>query len=162
LGEIEAYKRIGVSDRLAEIAKDGGTRLRWLADDVQGTPGGRWWRRCLGGLADEGYGFDELSECVLDIEFHGYRSFHWSALPVTLPSQWFGFSLVEQAIDRGAVIVLSRAVREWYVAVPRLGSYHKLARTRSPQTASLGRGNLELQGFSLVTEAIKQYRAWVG
>jgi hypothetical protein len=63
----------------------------------------------------------------------------WSALPVTLPSQWFGFRLAEQAIGRDAVIVLTRAAREWLVTVPKLASYRKLVRTRSPETASLGR-----------------------
>jgi len=112
-----------------------------------------------GSLREEGYSFDELSQCVLDVEFHGYHSVRWSALPVTLPSQWFGFCLVEQAMDRGAVIVLTRAAREWLVAVPGLASYRKLVPTNSAQTASLGRGNLGPQGFSLVTDAINQYEA---
>ncbi len=100
-------------------------------------------RRSTAGLADAGvlgpgtcffgdlYSFGELSHCVLNVEFHGYHSVRWSALPVTLPSQWFGFSLVEQAIDRGAVIVLTRAAREWRVAVPGLASYPRLARAKA-------------------------------
>jgi hypothetical protein len=154
-----AYRRIGVAGRLAEVAMDGGTSFRWLADDVCDTPAGQWWRRCLGALQKEGYSFGELSQCVLNVEFHGYHSVRWSALPVTLPSQWFGFSLVKQAIDRGAVIVLTRAAREWRVAVPDLALYPKLVLAKAAQTASLSSGNLGPEGFSLVTETIKRYRA---
>lgn len=154
-----AYRRIGMAERLAEVAKDGGTAFRWLGDDVRDTPAGRWWRRCLGALHKAGYSFGELSRCVLNVEFHGYHSVRWSALPVTLPSQWFGFSLVGQAIDRGATIVLTRAAREWQVAIPRLTSYRYLVRARSAQTASLGSGNLGPEGFSLVIKAIERHKA---
>jgi hypothetical protein len=68
---------------------------------------------------------------------------------------------VEQAIDRDAVIVLTRAAREWRVAVPKLASYAKLVPAKVAQTASLGSGNLGPRGFSLVTDAIKRYRALV-
>jgi hypothetical protein len=156
-GDAEAYRNLGVAQRLTEIGTDGGTRFRWLADDVAGTPGGRWWRRCLGGLRDDGYSFDELASCVMAVEFHGYHSERWSPLPVTLPSQWFGFRLVGQAMDRGAVIVVTRAVRQWLVAIPGLASYHGLVRTKSAQTASLGIGNLQQQGHTRVTEAIARH-----
>jgi hypothetical protein len=156
-GDAAAYQRIGVSGRLAEIAGEGGAPLRWLADDVRGTPGGTWWRTTLGALNKYGYG--ELARCVLDVEFHGYHSARWRALPVTLPSQWFGFSLVEQAITRDAVIVLTRAEREWKVAVPELAGYRRLVQAKSPRTSSLSPGNLGPEGFRLVTDAIDQHRA---
>jgi hypothetical protein len=65
---------------------------------------------------------------------------------------------VQQAIDRDAVIVMTRAAREWKVAVPKLASYHKLVLTKSALTASLGPGNLTPEGFSLVSKALAQYR----
>jgi hypothetical protein len=58
--DAETYQRLGAAERLAEIAMDGGACFRWLADDVQDSPGGRWWRRCLGGLREEGYSFDDF------------------------------------------------------------------------------------------------------
>jgi hypothetical protein len=158
-GDPAAYQRIGASGRLAEIARVDGAPLRWLADDVCGTPGGTWWRKTLGALNTVGYRFDELARCVLDVEFHGYHSARWRALPVTLPSQWFGFGLVEQAITRGAVIVLTRAEREWKVAVPGLAGYGRLVRVKSWQTSSLSPGNLGTKGFHLMTDAIDQHRA---
>jgi hypothetical protein len=154
-----AYQRIGASGRLAEIAGEGGAPLRWVADDVRGTPGGKWWRKTLGALNKAGYGFDELARCVLDVEFHGYHSARWHAFPVTLPSQRFGFGLVEQAITRDAVIVLTRAEREWKVAVPGLAGHGRLIRAKSWQTSSLSPGNLGPEGFRLVTDAIEQHRA---
>ena len=160
-GDSEAYRHLGAAERLTEIGTDGGTRFRWLADDVASTPGGQWWRRCLGGLRDDGYSFDELADCVMAVEFHGYHSARWSPPPVTLPSQWFGFRLVGQAMDRGAVIVVTRAARQWLVAVPGLAAYRGLVRTKSAQTASLGTGNLGQQEYTRVTETIERHRAGV-
>lgn len=54
----------------------------------------------------------DLANHLLAVEFHGYHSENWQALPVTLPSQLYTFSLVEGAMGRGAVIVVLRAWRE--------------------------------------------------
>jgi hypothetical protein len=72
--DAQAYRRLGAADRLAEVATDRGTRFGWLADDVRAPPAGRWWRRCLGGRCRDGYGFGELADCDLAVEFHRYRS----------------------------------------------------------------------------------------
>jgi hypothetical protein len=44
-GDAETYRRLGAAQRLSEIGSVGGTRFRWLADDVADTPGRQWWRR---------------------------------------------------------------------------------------------------------------------
>jgi len=153
--DYEAYQRVGAADRLAEVAKDGGGPFRWLADDVKDLPGGRWWRRCLSGLVKERLSFAELADLILAVEFHGYHTSKWAPLPITLPSQWFGFSLVKQAMDRGAVIVVTRAYREWRVAVPGLASYANLVRTIQVRAASIGPGNIEPERFKLVSAALR-------
>jgi len=77
---------------------------------------------CVRGVADElGCDASELADRVLAVEFHGYRSKKWPALPVTLPSQWYGFQLVREAIARKAFVVILRGERDWKVAVPELG-----------------------------------------
>jgi len=58
--------------------------------------------------------------------------------------------------------VLTRAAREWLVAVPELASCRKLVPANSAQAAALGRGNLGPQRFSPVTDAISQYKARIG
>jgi hypothetical protein len=155
-GDAEAYRRIGAVSRLAEIAKDGGAPLRWLEEDVKNTPGGEWWRRCLGGLVKEGFSYAELADRILNVEFHGYHSQKWAPLPVTLPSQWFGFSLVRQAMDRGAVIVLTRAYRHWRMAVPGLATkYDYFVRTNQARRALIGPGNTGEKEFKLISAALR-------
>jgi hypothetical protein len=43
-----------------------------------------------------------------------------------LESQEFGFSLVRQAMERNAVILVSRSIGHWYRAVPGLSTYSNL------------------------------------
>lgn len=61
--------------------------------------GARWWRaRAFAQLLRDGVSEETLANRVLVVEFHGYHSRSWTPLPVTLPSQWYGFSLVERAV----------------------------------------------------------------
>jgi hypothetical protein len=74
--------------------------------------------------------------------------------PCDPPITVVGFPLVGRAIDRGPVIVVTRAFRQWRVAVPGPDSYSILVLTNQVQTASLGRGNLTPDGFSRITKAL--------
>ena len=93
---------------------------------------GEWWRRCVRQLVLAGQPLEHLARSVLSVEFHGYHSPSFAPIPITLPSQWFGFSLVEQAIARGATVVMTRGRREWEVAVPELMSYTPRRRPEAP------------------------------
>lgn len=157
-GDHEAYQRVGAADRLAEIVKEGGAPIRWLDEDVADTPGGRYWRRCLSGHVKDGLGFAELAVRILNVEFHGYHSEKWAPLPVTLPSQCFGFWLVKQAMDRGAVIVVTRAYREWRMAVPGLESYTNRVLTNQVRRALIGPGNIPAEQLGLVSAALRGER----
>lgn len=91
---------------------------------------------------------------MLAIEFHGYFSRRFDLLPVTLPSQEFGFSLVSRAIERDAVIVITRGARWWRVAVPLLVDYPKVVLLRSWQTAAISPGNCSAEGWALLVRAL--------
>jgi hypothetical protein len=133
----------GLADRAVESAgAPGGQPFFWLADDLQDTPGGRWWRRCLSGVL-EVCPAGVLASQVLAVEFHGYHSRNWQALPVTLLSQQFGFGLVQDAVGRGAVIVVLRAWREWQVAVPALSCYAGVVQVSSHRRALVSQGNVK-------------------
>jgi hypothetical protein len=97
--------------------------------------------------------FDDLALRVLSVEFHGYHSQDWAALPVTLPSQWFSFRLVEQAVERGATIVVLRGRRDWQVAVPSLRGYRNAFATKSVQASAISPRNLGQEGFDAVRRA---------
>jgi hypothetical protein len=92
---------------------------------------------------------------VLSVEFHGYHAASWRPIPVTLPSQRFGFWLVENAMERGATIVRARGEKVWEVAIPRLHGYRRLVPTRSQRSAYVSRGNLGVDGFQKVLRALE-------
>jgi hypothetical protein len=50
------------------------------------SPGGRYWRRALRAVLDE-VDCEVVASRFAMIEFHGYHSKKWTALPITLPSQ---------------------------------------------------------------------------
>jgi hypothetical protein len=84
--------------------------------------------------------FEDLSRRVLSVSFHGYHSQYRTTLPVTLPSQWFGFDLVRRASKEGSFIVILHDRGDWNVAVPelldspRVFAVSKNGRTISPET----------------------------
>lgn len=139
---------------LEGLHSDKGTVFLGLEDRWSELQGGRWWRRCFKGVRDAGHTYEDLARRVMSVDFHGYFSKNWSGLPVTLPSQHYGFDLVDAAIDRGAVIVLMRATRHWRMAVPRLNEYEDLVVARNPQVSSISEGNLTPEGWSKVLRAL--------
>jgi hypothetical protein len=112
-------------------------------------------RRWKSVVRETDLGFDDLALKVLAVEWHGYYSASFATLPVTLPSQWYGFDLVDKAVGRGAVIVVTKGLRDWDVAVPSLHGYSRAFRTHSHQAAHISPRNLGSDGFRAVTEALK-------
>jgi hypothetical protein len=107
---------------------------------VAWAPGAYWWRRTLNkliALAD----LETVARSVLCVEFFPYHSIGDPGFPGVVPSQHFGFKLVEKAIDRGATILITRSSRAWRDHVPRLNGYHNAYDTRNPQQAIIGPGN---------------------
>jgi hypothetical protein len=97
-----------------------------LTPEFADRTGGAWWHRCMKGVTDAlGCDLYALASSVLAVEFHAYRSKSWASLPVTLPSQWYGFWLVQQAVERGALVVVLRGARDWRVAVPELAEHDR-------------------------------------
>jgi len=125
-----------------------------LASKFAHTGGGRWWRKCLKALIELGHDPDDLARRVLAVDFHGYRSKSWQAIPLTLPSQHYGFHLVGAAIDRGATIVVTRGVRHWEVAVPRLFGYRSLVLVKNVRSATVSTRNCGEEEFARVRKAL--------
>lgn len=91
---------------------------------------------------------------MLAVEFHGYHSKKWRHIPVTLPSQRYGFWLVERAIERGALIVILRGRVDWEIAVPELGTYDNRIVTHSHQSSAISPGNCGSAGFEQFIHAV--------
>jgi hypothetical protein len=88
------------------------------------------------------------------VEFHGYHSRVFQPIPVTLPSQRYGFALVRHAIERGAVIIVMRGLHAWQVAVPQLEKHTPVLRPSTPRSAYLTEATLGRRGFRTVVEAL--------
>ncbi len=94
-------------------------------------------------LRTDGIDDRTLSNRVLAVEFHGYHSRSWMALPITLPSQWYSFGLVAQALQRDAVVIISRPAAAWLIAVPELRRRpERVFVLRSTQNPSISPQNL--------------------
>ena len=85
-------------------------------------PTSGYWKRKLGRLI-ESVGIDVVARNILCVEYFPYHSKKYQRGQTQLPSQQYGFSLVRQAIDRQAIIVLLRSERYWCEAVHDLASY---------------------------------------
>jgi hypothetical protein len=133
----------------------GGTPVYSLDDRAARFPGGIWWREATRGLLAPGRTYSDLARKILVVQYHGYHSGRPSLPPEPMPSQDFAISLVTSAMDRGAAIIIGTASGFWRSRVPGLASYRSLATKNSPQSKSLGPGNLGSR-FSLVAAALSR------
>lgn len=128
----------GRSLLLANLQNDGGAPHPGMMKDFAGTKGGQWWANCFRGVTKKlDCSLDSLAGKVLAVEFHGYRSRSWTALPITLPSSWYGFQLVAESVERGAVVIVLRGLRDWEVAVPGLREYDRRIVSSNPRRSSI-------------------------
>jgi hypothetical protein len=118
--------------------------------------GASWWRKKLKEpllIA----GPEEVANKFFCVEFFPYHSRKFKYMGSLLESQQHSFTLVNQAMDRNAVIILMRSQREWEYAVPRLTSYPMLFTLRNKQNAVISRNNC-VEGFPVI-EAILRNRS---
>jgi len=132
------------------------TRARhtYLLDEFAHSPGGRWWRGALARLEEDGIERSVLLSGVLAVEFHGYHSETYTTMPITLPSQRYGFWLVDEAIASGAVIVMMRGQRDWSIAVPDLSQYERIVVNGNPRTSSISPATYGAKGYGLIRSAL--------
>lgn len=103
-------------------------------------PGVRWWMRKTCKLA-EVIPIEHLSQRLAVVEWFPYKSPRYPH-GCTVPSQKYGFFLVESAINRGALIVLARGKVRWEESVPALRDYRRKLTLSSVQNVALTPNNL--------------------
>lgn len=139
----------------AHLQIEGGAPHFHLLDPSRG-PGHRWWLRQVGPvLKASGCSVEQLAARLLCIEFFPYHSRSFGHAHLRLPSQRFGFALLQRAIQRGALVLCMRGYRYWCGAVPELADYPGLLRPKSARSASLSAGNLGAKGFARVLRALE-------
>lgn len=138
----------------AHVQSERGAPHFHLLDPSHG-PGHRWWLRQVGPvLKASDCSVEQLAARLLCIEFFPYHSRSFGHAHLRLPSQRFGFALLQRALRRGALVLCMRGYRYWCGAVPELASYAGLLRPKNPRSASLSAGNLGAEGFARVLSAL--------
>lgn len=135
--------------------------LRTLADEHRPHKGALaangWWASRLRELRSE-VGEGPLSRSLLSVEFFPYRSKNFGHGEIRLPSQWYTFSLVREAVKRDAIIIVARNFTLWVAAVPEL--YSRLDgtvfRTNSAQSTYYSRNNLGDAAYEAAVQAIQR------
>jgi hypothetical protein len=114
-----------------------------------------WWDRKLKELLP--FGRAVLARSLLAVEHFPYPSRRYGRKLPHLPSgaQDYSFSLVKKALERKAIIVLTRGERRWLRDVPALRTYGELCMLRNPQVASISRGNCDR--FQEIEQAIESH-----
>ncbi len=121
---------------------------------ISWAPVAAWWRETLNALiaiSDT----QTVARNVLCIEYFPYHSRQDPGFPGLLPSQRYGFTLVDQAIDRGAVILVTRAARVWMEQVPRLIGYGRAFKSANPRRVIISPGYYP-EGFPLLSQLLRR------
>jgi hypothetical protein len=125
-----------------------------LDDGIDG-PGHEWWSRKTRALVRR-TSQDCVKRSILAVEFFPYHSEKFAHALIRLPSQSFSFSLVEQAMERSAEIVLVRGRTLWFGAVPGLATYRRLHKLRSINAALSPRNLVTSTAFERIVQALSR------
>jgi hypothetical protein len=114
-----------------------------------------WWEKKLAALIDR---FDQrtVANSVFCIEYFPYHSCKFKRSRQVLDSQRYSFSLVREAIQRKAVILIMRARRRWYEQIPELESYAMGYVVSSWQNPVITENNFG-EGFGAAVAAIAKF-----
>lgn len=122
-------------------------------------PGGRWWIKKTKELA-KAIPLATLAQRLAVVEWFPYKSTKYKR-GCRVNSQAYGFALVEAAITRGALIVVSRSIDLWEESVPALRTHPRKLTLSSRQNVSLTPNNLKMDGqktqaaWDLLIEALR-------
>ena len=83
-----------------------------------------------------------MAKRLVVVEWFPYKSTRYKA-GCLVRSQAYGFFLVSAAIQRGALIVISRRVAQWEQSVPELRLYRRTLTLSSPQYIGLTPNNMK-------------------
>jgi hypothetical protein len=116
------------------------------------SPGYQWWWKHMRALI-ETCGQIQVANRVLCVEYFPYASQHFGFKNL-LPSQTYGFYLVQQAMKRGAVILVMRGERFWLTAIPSLKEYTQFFRLNNVQSVYVTENNCPA-GYASIVEGIR-------
>jgi hypothetical protein len=123
------------------------------------TAGASWWRRKTRMLRERvgSSDRDSVGSKLLCLELCPYHSQKFGGPRLALPSQAYTRHLLGQAMRRGAIVVLMRAKRKWFEAMPDLQGYSRelLWEIKNPQNPTLSPSNLGHDNFETLVRALQ-------
>ena len=135
-----------IFDAARKHKKTGKHSFVFLLEEFKGTPGYNWWKQTLGSISElEGYNEQKFLNNIFSVEIHPYKSVKYGALRVknneVFPTTAYSYSLVAKAMERGALILIARAQKEWFEAVPGLQKYKNVIYLSSAQQSKISPNN---------------------
>lgn len=128
----------------------------YLLNPAIGGAGYQWWTAKLRPLLQR---YDEhfLAQHLFAVEYFPYHSHRFSHRLPFVESQHYTRYLVQQAIERDAVIIVMRSYRLWIQAVPDLASYPHIYRLKNPLNVIISPNNCP-GGFAKIVEILDMQR----
>ena len=128
--------------------------LFYLDDRFYESPGYAWWHRILSFVLRKFPNEKaKVSKAICEILFAPYHSASYRSIGLTLPTQYYSFDLVTEAIEKKKMIIVMRILDSWLDAVPKLADadYHVLS---SNQNITVSPKNLGEEGFACLCNII--------
>jgi hypothetical protein len=107
-----------------------------------------YWHRALRPLIER-LGQEVVAEHLACVEFFPYASIRFKRLPVPVPSQFFGFRLVRDAVDAGKLIVILRGEDLWTLVAPSLNPRRYMT-VRNKRVSAISPKNMDPEHFEQI------------
>lgn len=132
-----------------------GTSFWPLDPELTSTGAAHWWRARLTPLAKRlgPSGWQLIQERLAVVEYFPYHSPTYRR-PPRLPSQEFGFNLVRQGLECGALFLVMRQWESWRAAVPDLIDHPRVLLNRNPRQGAISEANLGTEVFGRLVAAL--------
>jgi hypothetical protein len=120
-------------------------RVKHLIDYANATPSGTRPRRRVTESRQEThrrFAREVVARSLLNVVFFPYPSVKFGDDVPRLASQCYGFSLVQEAMRRGAFIIFMRSARRWLKEIPELERYEQKCQVDNVQNPTVSPNNL--------------------
>ena len=84
----------------------------------------------------------QVSNGLFFVNYHPYSSKAWYRIPYTFETQCYSFHLVNEAMKRNALMIMSRNMLGWYTAIPELHDYGNRVKFKSSRSVHISQENL--------------------
>ena len=90
---------------------------------------------------------ERVSSGLFLINYHPYNSKSWYPIPFTFETQRYSFHLVSEAMNRNALIIMSRNILGWFTAIPELYDYRNRRMFKSSRSVYVSQENLGTEAY---------------